>query len=119
MAQQVLIGKVVKVISPERVVMNLGTEDGVTPEMKFLVYTPGEEIIDPETRKSLGVLEHAKGRGRPVHIQEKMSVIETYEFEIFKREGGDAESEEEEAQYEKVKRTFDNVEIGDQVKLLG
>jgi len=115
MAQQPLIGRVVKTLSPERLVMNLGSNDGVTPDMKFLVYTPGEEIIDPETKKSLGVLEHAKGRGRPVHIQDSMSVIETYEFEIFKREGGDSE-EGGEPQFEKIKRVFDGVDLGDQVK---
>jgi len=113
-----LTGKVVKVLSPERIVINQGFAEGVTPEMKFLVYTPGEEIVDPDTKKSLGVLEHAKGRGRPVHVQEKMSVIETYEFEIFKREGGNGEGGDAEPQQEKVRRIFDNVAVGDHVKSL-
>jgi hypothetical protein len=36
-----------------------------------------EEIKDPDTGESLGYLEIYKGTGKIIHIQEKMSIIES------------------------------------------
>lgn len=45
--------------------------------MEFLIYELGDDIIDPETKESLGRLEIQKGRVFVISAQPKMSVAET------------------------------------------
>ena len=66
---------VVKIIEVDKIVINKGYEDGVDSSMEFLVYDEGDEIIDPITKKSLGVLENPKGTFKAIHIQEKMATL--------------------------------------------
>lgn len=66
---------VVKIIEVDKIVINKGYDDGVDSSMEFLVYDEGEEIIDPITKKSLGVLENPKGKFKVIHIQEKISTL--------------------------------------------
>jgi hypothetical protein len=59
-------------------VINKGSEDEIRTGQRVLVYTVGnEEILDPVTGESLGYLEIVKGTGRVIHIQPKMSTIES------------------------------------------
>jgi hypothetical protein len=69
--------KVLKILDPYRLVINAGSEAGVIEKDRFLVYELGEELIDPETSEVLGRLEIVKGTGRPIHIQEKLTTIES------------------------------------------
>lgn len=68
---------VVKIIDEFRLVINAGTENDIKREDKFLIFSVGEEIIDPETTESLGKLEIVKGTGKPIHIQDKLTTIES------------------------------------------
>lgn len=63
----------------EQVVINKGAADGTKINDLFLIYELGEEMFDPETEESLGKLEIVKGRGKVIHVQEKISTIESIE----------------------------------------
>ena len=45
------------------------------------MFSLGQEIHDPRTGRSLGKLEEIKGKGRVIHVQERISTIQTYEFD--------------------------------------
>lgn len=77
MTDELKAPRVLKVLDPYRLVINAGSEAGVTERDRFLVYELGEELIDPETKELLGRLEIVKGTGKPIHIQEKLTTIES------------------------------------------
>lgn len=72
-----LIGKIIKILDNKRVIVNLGYKDGVKKDMRFIIYAEGEEIIDPESKTSLGKREIVKHEIRAIHIQEKFSIMES------------------------------------------
>ena len=43
-------------------------------------------MFDPDTKESLGQLETVKGTVEPLHIQEKLTTLQSNEFEIVKGE---------------------------------
>ena len=72
-----LVVKVAKVQDEYCLVLNKGSNDGIKPGQRFLIYSIGEEIIDPDTQKSLGQLEIVKGTGKVTHLQPTMSTIQS------------------------------------------
>lgn len=74
---EIITGKVIKIIDEYKVVINKGSADGVTKDTRFLVYHLGEELFDPDTNKSLGVLELVCGEGKPEHIQKHITTLYT------------------------------------------
>ena len=78
------IAKVISVLDEYKVVINKGSNDGVTSEDVFLVYRLGNELFDPDTKESLGVLEIVCGEGKPEHIQEKITTLKTSKTQIRK-----------------------------------
>jgi hypothetical protein len=58
-------------------VLNKGSNDGLKVGQRFLIYAIGEEIIDPDTQKSLGQLEIVKGSGKITHLQPTMATIQS------------------------------------------
>lgn len=80
MAQK-YFAKIVKVIDKYTVVINAGLDRDVRVGKQFLILGLGEIIIDPETNESLGELEIVRGKGRVTHVQERMSTLETAEYE--------------------------------------
>ena len=74
-------GLVAEIISNRRVVLNKGSQDRISRGDKFIVFNLGEEVHDPKTGESLGVLEKIKGKGEVIHVQDRMCTIETYEFD--------------------------------------
>jgi hypothetical protein len=79
------IYKVIKVINSTEIVINAGKEK-IEEFDKFLVYSLDEELFDPDTKESLGQLETVKGTVGPLHIQEKLTTLQSNEFEIVKGE---------------------------------
>ena len=76
-------GLVVNVIDEYSLAINLGSRENISLGDKFLVYfLSKEDIIDPETKESLGKLEYVVGQGKVIHIQEKMSIIESIEERV-------------------------------------
>lgn len=70
---------VIKVLDEYTVVINRGSVHGVKKTHRFLIYALGEELMDPETQESLGVLEIVRGVGEVVHVQEKISTVRSIE----------------------------------------
>lgn len=69
---------IARIISPTRIVINRGFEHGIKQGQKMLVYSLEKNVIkDPNTGESLGHLETYKGTGKIIHIQEKMSILES------------------------------------------
>jgi hypothetical protein len=69
---------VVSIINENRIVINKGAKHGLKNGQRLLVYKMSkQEIIDPNNGESLGYLEIVKGTGKVIHIQEKMSTIES------------------------------------------
>lgn len=76
--QQVALSiKVARVLDEYTLVINKGANDGIKAGHRFLVYSLGEEIIDPDTQNSLGNLEVVKGTGKVTHIQPTMATIQS------------------------------------------
>jgi hypothetical protein len=73
----IISGKVVQIIDKFRVVIDKGSADGVNMRNRFLVYRLGDEIFDPDTNESLGILELVCGEGKPEHIQERITTLYT------------------------------------------
>ena len=67
--------------------MNVGSADGVYLGQRVLVFGTGDEIQDPDSGASLGVLELVKGRGAVIHVQENLSTVEAErKQEIFRQQ---------------------------------
>lgn len=73
----VITGTVIKVLDECHIVINRGSADQVTKSCRFLVYSLGEELQDPETGENLGRLEIVCGEGIVDHIQERMTTLKT------------------------------------------
>lgn len=116
--------KVMKIISPYQVVLNCGLEDNITHGTKFLIYGLDDLIIDIDTGKPLEELELVRGRGRVIHIQNKICTIESNSFEetpktITKKQQNFTPSlsfsfpATEETEITRKRLPFDDVQIGD------
>jgi len=67
-------GQVARIIDESALIVNRGAKDGVTPGMRFAVFAQVEEVIDPETKKSLGKWELVKGQVLASHVQDSMTI---------------------------------------------
>ena len=54
------IYKVIKIIDDTSIVINAGSDDGITTADKFEIFTIGNEIKDPDTGEILGTLDTIK-----------------------------------------------------------
>lgn len=119
--------KVIKVLDENTVVINRGSDNGVKLGQTYLIYGIGEELFDPETNESLGLLELVRGTGTPSHIQPKMSQLVSDQYEetgtkTTKRTrpgffaAATGEVIEEIINPESVCVAFDSPEIGDSVR---
>ena len=66
-------GQVARILSDESIVINRGSEHGVKPGDRFVVFASGDEVTDPETGSSLGKLEIVKARVVAAHVQDEMT----------------------------------------------
>lgn len=71
--------KIVKIIDEYKVVVNAGGNDFIREGTIFEVYEPGAEVIDPDTKESLGTLDFIKAKLRVVDVFPKMCVCENRE----------------------------------------
>ena len=70
------IYKVSKIINDKMIVINAGFNQGIMPENKFQIYEDGEDVIDPDTGKSLGKLISVKETVEATTVLENMSICE-------------------------------------------
>ncbi len=78
--KQAKIIKVAKVKDSFTAVLNYGSEDGAKINQKFLIYSIGDEIFDPDTQESLGHLEIVKGTGVVTNVQPKMCTVSSASY---------------------------------------
>ena len=80
---EILKGKVIKFITGDdyKVIINIGASQGVKDEMPFIIYYEGEEIIDPDTQKKLGKLEHIKAKVRVIQVSAMYSTLESDSYD--------------------------------------
>ncbi len=79
MNSEPLRGKVARILDSRNLVLNIGSQQGVTSGMYFDVMDPkGEDIRDPDTNEILGSIERPKVRVRITDVQERISVASTY-----------------------------------------
>lgn len=108
-------GQVADILNDREVVINLGSQNGIESGHKFVVFSLGDEIPDPNTGESLGRLELIKGRGEVVHVQQKMCTIKTYEYTMAPLS---VSSVLDSMDQRKVYRSFEGVVRGDYVRIL-
>ena len=107
---------VARIVDDQRVVLNKGAQDGISNGNRFVVFSIGEEIYDPITGESLGILENIKGKGEVIHVQDRVSTIAPYEFDLEPRSKNEILSLLQpyyRKELHKVYRDFVNVEVGD------
>lgn len=69
---------VIKVLDEYKIVINRGSEHDIKTGQRFLIYKLEEEpLVDPDTGENLGQLEIVRGTGRVVHVQERLSTVES------------------------------------------
>jgi len=80
--KEVYPAMIIEVIDRYKVVINRGSKDGVKLGQRFLIYTLSDKpLIDPNTKETLGHLEYVLGRGKVIHVQERIATIESDEEE--------------------------------------
>jgi hypothetical protein len=74
-----LTGQVARILSERELVVNRGTNDGVTLGMKLAVLNPnGADITDPVTGESLGSIDLAKVVVKVTQVHERVCVAATF-----------------------------------------
>lgn len=68
--------------SPDKVVINKGAHDGVKLGDRYIIYGLGPDLSDPETNENLGKLEIVRGRGKVVHLQDRLATLLSTERQI-------------------------------------
>ena len=121
--ENIIEGKVASTIDCNTIVINKGSADGVTRANRFLIYRLGNEIFDPDTKESLGILELVCGEGKPTNIQEHMTTLTSDKYETKKTKtvvkhntlifNNDVE---EIYDPETIQIPFENVEVGTLVR---
>lgn len=74
-------GKVVSISDEFNVIINKGSESGIAIGDKFLIISLGEIIVDPDTQEELEQLEIVRGKAVVTHVQEKISTLQSCEYE--------------------------------------
>ena len=69
--------KIVKILDKYTYVINDGTMGGIQKGQRCYIYIMGEEVIDPSTGESLGILEIPKVYCTVIHAQDKISTIQS------------------------------------------
>lgn len=75
MAKQFLRGQVAAILDDQRLLINLGMEQGVSVGDRFIIFELGNEITDPATGQVLGKMELIKTQIEAVHVQDKMTLV--------------------------------------------
>ncbi|MEU8425549.1 hypothetical protein AB0C15_32210 [Micromonospora sp. NPDC048835] len=72
-------GKVAHLIDERTLVINRGTDHGVTVGMRFAVLNPkGADVVDPDTGETIGSVDIDKVLVKVVRVAPKMAVARTF-----------------------------------------
>lgn len=69
-----LRGKIAQILDDTRVVLNIGSKQGVKIKQVFLIFQEGDDVVDPDTKTSLGKIEIPKGKIIIENVQEQISI---------------------------------------------
>lgn len=72
-----LYGKVIRIFDESTLLINIGSKEGLKVGDRVFVVEKGEEIKDPDTGESLGVLEMVKAELVAADVQERISILNT------------------------------------------
>lgn len=121
-----IIFKVAEVLSDDTLVLNAGQNKDIKLGYRFLVYSMGNEVKDPDTGENLGKLEIVKETGVVTHLQQNMCTLKsdiTYNLRPLKTKikssgllGGNERIMTEERN--PIPIPFDNPNIGDFAKYI-
>lgn len=75
MSERCIWGKIVRILDEQRILVNVGFEQGVGPGDHFHILELGDEIQDPENNEPLGQLQLVKAEVAAVHVQEKLTLM--------------------------------------------
>jgi hypothetical protein len=73
-------GTVADVVSSYKIVVNIGSEDGVAESHRYGIYSKSEPIEDPETGEDLGRIEYKIAEVKPDVIKEDHTIMKTDEM---------------------------------------
>ena len=72
-------GKVARIVNSRELIINRGSQSGVTLGMRFAVLNPaGEAVRDPDTGGIIGSLQRPKVQVEVVQLSDQMAVAQTY-----------------------------------------
>lgn len=71
------IGRIIRILDDHTVVVNLGRIHGVERKMRFVIYTPSDQIVDPETNETLGSYRQRKGVVVANEVHERFMIAST------------------------------------------
>ena len=98
-------------------VISAGQANGVTFDMRFVIYANGTELFDPDTEVSLGNFEIVKGEGKVIHVMPNMSRIKTTRTRRQQRTAfGGRATKPDDQKFNLVLVPFIGVTIGDAVR---
>ena len=72
-------GKVAEILNTRELVINKGAKDGVELGMKFDVQDAGVNVVDPDSKQTLGLLVRSKLKVEIVQIEPRFSIARTFE----------------------------------------
>ncbi len=72
-----LYGKVIRIFDESTLLVNIGNKEGFKVGNRVFVVEKGDEITDPDTGESLGVLEMVKAELVAADVQERISILKT------------------------------------------
>lgn len=67
-------GKIIRIVDSRTVIINLGKDDGINDQSIFNIYAKPEEIVDPETKKTLGSVILIKGKIKAQQVFDKFTI---------------------------------------------
>jgi hypothetical protein len=80
--QEVIKGRIIRILDNTTVVINLGSREGVGQESTFKVLGDLENIVDPENGEVLGAVNIVKARVKAFQVFERFSVASSTWNEI-------------------------------------
>jgi hypothetical protein len=72
----VIRGRVIRILDDRRVVLNVGLDDGVERGMRFGIYTPQDEIVDPESGENLGSYRERKATAIAQVVAQRFTILQ-------------------------------------------
>lgn len=70
-------GRIIRIVDQQTVVVNLGDDNGITPDSVFYILGESEDIVDPESGETLGSVNVTKARVKATQVFAKFSIATT------------------------------------------